>query len=369
MTARRIKGHWWVDFRFTHPDGRTERVRKRSPVDTKKGAEQFERERRAEMLQPQQAAREEVPTLAAFSVEFVENYAMVHNKPSEVEAKRSVLRTWLLPAFGKRKLDEIKLRDVETLKAKMLKEGKSAKRVNNTLTVLSRMLKYAEELEVIESVPRVRFVPVPAADFDFLDFDEYRRLVVAAEEEPLVRAAILAAGDAGLRSGEVRALKWSRLDFVSRQLTVAETFWRTKLGTPKGGRIGKVPMTEALTKALKAQRRPGFEFVFTDANGEPWTRDWADAALRRQCRRAGLREISWHKLRHTFCSHLAMQGASPKAIMELARHTSIGVTQRYMHLNPSHRSEAIALLDQRPFGLHLGTTGVPGLKSIGDTGG
>ncbi|MEO1339209.1 MAG: hypothetical protein AAFV29_26435, partial [Myxococcota bacterium] len=52
---------------------------------------------------------------------------------------------------------------------------------------------------------------------------------------------------------------------------------------------------------------------------------------------------------------LAMQGASPKAIMELARHTSIGVTLRYMHLSPNHRMEAIALLDRRPVGPYLGT--------------
>lgn len=363
MTARHIRGHWWVDFRFQHPDGRSERIRKRSPVDTKKGAQQFERERRAELLRPSAAKKEEVPTLQTFADEFIENYAEVHNKPSEVEAKRSVLRVWLVPAFGKRKLDAIRPRDIEALKARMLKEGKSAKRVNNTLTVLSRMLKYAQELEVIESVPRVRFVPVPAADFDFLDFDEYHRLLDAAEEEPSVRTAILAAGDAGLRAGEVRALKWSRIDFVSRQLTVAETFWQKKLGTPKGGRIGNVPMTAELTTALKAQRRPGVAFVFTNAKGEPWKRDWADAALRRQCRRAGLREISWHKLRHTFCSHLAMQGASPKAIMELARHTSIGVTQRYMHLSPVHRSQAIALLDERPRGHYLGTGDTPDRKA------
>jgi len=41
--------------------------------------------------------------------------------------------------------------------------------------------------------------------------------------------------------------------------------------------------------------------------------------------------------------------------MELARHTSIGVTLRYMHLSPNHRMEAIALLDRRPVGPYLGT--------------
>jgi site-specific recombinase XerD len=56
-----------------------------------------------------------------------------------------------------------------------------------------------------------------------------------------------------------------------------------------------------------------------------------------------------HKLRHTFCSHLAMRGAAPKAIQELAGHESLTTTLRYMHLSPSARDQAIALLNRREF--------------------
>jgi integrase len=50
-------------------------------------------------------------------------------------------------------------------------------------------------------------------------------------------------------------------------------------------------------------------------------------------------------LRHTFCSHLAMRGAPPRAIQELAGHRDLGMTQRYMHLSPALDS-AIRLLDR-----------------------
>ena len=62
-------------------------------------------------------------------------------------------------------------------------------------------------------------------------------------------------------------------------------------------------------------------------------------------RRTGLREIGWHDLRHTFCSHLAMKGAPVRAIQELAGHASIQTTQRYMHLAPSATRSAIDLLE------------------------
>ena len=53
-----------------------------------------------------------------------------------------------------------------------------------------------------------------------------------------------------------------------------------------------------------------------------------------------------HVLRHTFCSHLAMQGAPARAIQELAGHKDLKTTQRYMHLSPAADDDAIRLLDE-----------------------
>jgi hypothetical protein len=66
-------------------------------------------------------------------------------------------------------------------------------------------------------------------------------------------------------------------------------------------------------------------------------------------RRGGLRQQTGalHILRHTFCSHLAMRGAAVKAIQELAGHTELTTTMRYMHLSPAAREDAIRLLDRR----------------------
>lgn len=62
-----------------------------------------------------------------------------------------------------------------------------------------------------------------------------------------------------------------------------------------------------------------------------------------------------HKLRHTFCSHLAMRGAAPRAIQDLAGHANFTTTQRYMHLSPSTLSSAIDLLEKRGDILETGT--------------
>jgi Phage integrase family len=64
-------------------------------------------------------------------------------------------------------------------------------------------------------------------------------------------------------------------------------------------------------------------------------------------KRAGLKVTgNKHMVRHTFCSQLAMRGATVIAIKGLAGHRSIRTTMRYMHLSPSHKEAAIKLLDQ-----------------------
>jgi site-specific recombinase XerD len=66
-------------------------------------------------------------------------------------------------------------------------------------------------------------------------------------------------------------------------------------------------------------------------------------------RLAGLKATgNFHILRHTFCSHLAMRGAVPKVIQELAGHAQLSTTMRYMHLAKGHKEQAIRLLERRP---------------------
>jgi site-specific recombinase XerD len=70
--------------------------------------------------------------------------------------------------------------------------------------------------------------------------------------------------------------------------------------------------------------------------------------LWRACKRASLRQIGWHVLRHSFASHLVMKGATLKAVQELLGHADIRMTMRYAHLSASARREAVELLDRGP---------------------
>jgi integrase len=344
VAARRVNGRWFVDFRFQHADGRVERIRKRSPVQSKAGAEEFERQLRTSMLAPIRIAKE-VPTFSKYAAEFLETYAAANNKPSERSMKASILKHHLLPMFGEVRLDAIKMHAIEILKAGLLAKGLSRKRVNNILACLGKMLRYAHEIDLIEIVPRVKLLKVPQQRFDFLTFEELSRLVEALKDDPERLALVLLGAEAGLRQGETMALEWGDVDLVAGLLTVRRSSWKGVIGTPKSGRERKVPLTGRLRVALKAIKHLKSDLVLCHRDGSPFTQSAIEAALRFGCKKAGLRVITSHVLRHTFCSHLAMRGAAPKAIQELVGHSTLTMTLRYMHLAPSALREAVALLD------------------------
>ncbi len=256
------------------------------------------------------------------------SHARTNNKPSELDAKRSILTHHLLPTFGTRRLDEITGRDVEDLKARLLDAKKSKKRINNVLNVLSKILRYAEEIEIIDRTPKMKTLRVPPQKFDFFTFEELEQLVAASSVEPDWHAAVLVAGEAGLRLGELLALEWGDIDFRNGLLTVMRNDWRGLIGTPKSGRDRRIPLTTRATGALKAIRHLKGKLVFCWGDGSRWTNSTMRAGIKRQEKRAGLRVTGWHPLRHTFGSHLAMRGAPAIAIKELAGHASIAVTNR-----------------------------------------
>jgi site-specific recombinase XerD len=93
------------------------------------------------------------------------------------------------------------------------------------------------------------------------------------------------------------------------------------------------------------QEAPNGEYVFCNADGSPITKDITKWPLWRACRRAGLRKIGWHCLRHTFASHLVMRGVPLKAVQELMGYATIEMTMRYAHLSPDVKRGAVMLLD------------------------
>jgi integrase len=337
-----------TDIVFQHADGREERVRKVSPMQTRRGAEQYERQLRASLLAPK-PARKEVPTLSEFVPRYMQGYVLANRlKASSVAGKESIFKHHLIPRLGRRRLDHITDEDIQRLKAALI--DRAPKTVNNVLTVLSNVLRVALKWKLISQMPcAIDFYKVDNVVPEFYEFEDYERLIEAACKIDIrTMVSVLLGGDAGLRRGEIIALRRSDVDFRRRQLRVEVNDWKGIVDRPKGGRGRVVPMTDTLFEALTKNRHLRGDRVLTLDDGSPvpghTLHDWVERAQRR----AGLAATgNVHILRHTFCSHLAMRGAPTKAIQELAGHRHLSTTMRYMHLSPSERERAIGLLNAR----------------------
>ena len=345
------RGGWEVDVRVVLPDGGRQRDRRRAPVTSRSAALRWGQARERELLIHRPAAlkqtRKEVPTLRAFASRFLESHAEANRlKPSGIAAKETVLRVHLVPILGRKRLDAIATEDVQRLKARLT--HRAPKTVNNVLTVLNTMLKSAVEWDVLDKMPcTVRLLKVPRTSASFHDFAAYDRLVEAAQAIGAnAHIVVLLGGDGGLRCGEMMALEWDDVDLSLGHLTVQRSEWKGHVTATKGGRARHIPLTIRLRDALQAHRHLRSRRVLLGRNGRALTQKMVQDLMMWSARKARV-PAGVHILRHTFCSHLAMEGAPARAIQELAGHQNLSTTQRYMHLSPAARDSAIRLLDRR----------------------
>lgn len=338
MSIRKRGDKWWVDFKFNRT-----RYRKPCPDNTRAGAQAYETLLRYKLARGEPLeTKENKTTFKEFAANWFQTYVKNNNKYSEVISKEMILRVHLVPYFGSRKIADIGSLDVEKYKAKKLAEKLSPKTINNHLTVLRKSLQCGFEWDLLKVSPLIKRLKTSPSQYDFLTIEECRQLIVAAEGSwnEMIRVVL----ETGLRFGELIALTWEDVEFNKNMLTVRQAFAEGVLGSPKSNQIRYIPLSESVIEVLRNKNR-GKGYIFADVNGAPLKQTACIKKLHRICRKAGIRTIGWHCLRHTFASHLAQAGANLVAIQGLLGHSDIRTTMRYAHINDGALREAIGILN------------------------
>ncbi|MDD5437998.1 MAG: tyrosine-type recombinase/integrase [Patescibacteria group bacterium] len=343
MGVRKIKKSWWVDFQHD-----LRRIRKRSPSNSKIGAQEYEALLRRRLANGEDIEREstlgEDVLFRDFAREWFETSAKAANKPSEIRTKESILRNHLDPFFGQVELGLIDSKLTEEYKASKLSMKLSKKTVNNHLTILSRCLRVAHEWGKLEKLPKIVKLKAESQRFDFLSPVESVSLVQNCDE-PKWREMIFMALRTGMRLGELFGLEWSDVDFDRKLICVRHSIVRGIKGTPKNNKIRFIPITDELCRMIY-ERRQGKGLVFHRGDGTPLSYKIAENAIHRACKKAKIRLIGWHVLRHTFASQLVSEGVPLNTVQELMGHSSIIMTMRYAHLAPSALKSAVEVLEK-----------------------
>jgi integrase len=264
---------------------------------------------------------------------------------------RGVIDGYLDPEFGDRRLEEITPDDVDAYKARLLAEGRlSPRTVIRHLTVAHGVFGRARRVWKLEVNPaaadlveRPRYVLT--GEFDTYLGEEIELL--GAHADSAQDAALYETlGYTGLRLGEALGLNWGDVDFVAGLIHVKRNFTGKppRLKVPKGKRVRSVPMTPQVVDALgRLKERDHFvgddDAVFATALGgrlDAW-------ALRRRfyraIKRAGLRRIRLHDLRHAFAT-VAIGVLDPLAVQGYLGHAHYSTTSRYLHHRPRPQDAA-----------------------------
>jgi integrase len=228
-------------------------------------------------------------------------------RPSTVRDYRIVVNSALLPAFGEAPLEAITSAHVDAFRLRLVEEDRlSARTINKYLALIHGVLKRAQRVYGLSANATAgveRQAARRSGDFDVLSAEEVEALVRAAAS-PQDAALYATAAYAGLRLGELRALRWRDVDFGKRLIHVRRSYVQHDEGAPKSGRVRSVPLIDQTARPLDELSRREWttrdeDLVICNEIGE----HFEDSALRRRFyaarARAGLKPIRFHDLRHT----------------------------------------------------------------------
>ena len=289
---------------------------------------------------------------------------LVHEKTQvshrSYDGYESIVRVHLRPSLGSLSLAKLQPQALQSYYARACSGGLSPRTVAKHHRLLYSALKYAVRQRLIvrnmaELVDPPRWRP---KEMRSLSSEEVGRLLDACDAVtyPLVYVAVCS----GLRQGEVLALRWRDIDLDQGTISVARTLHHRRgvieFTEPKTGRSRRrVSATRSLVAYLTGYRQDrkilgmptkADDLAFCHRDGRPISPSTLAHAFTAAARRAGLENVRYHDLRHTFASIAFSRGAAPKLIQEALGHSSVAFTMdTYSHLIPGANDSVADLLD------------------------
>ena len=333
LYRRRGSPHWWI--RYSDANGRI--MRESSGTSEKKLARAILGKKKTLVAEGRHLDKKQV--LKTTFYELCTQYWQLWGQHKRMKGLSNMIEIWK-QSFGNVPLEELTQKRVEqflTWGMESEKRNWSSATRNRHLTMLKAMFNKGKEWELAmhNSAAGIKPLRENGARIRFLDIVEIRALLEAADDE--FRPILIAALHTGMRRGEILNLRWEDVNLKNRIITVQES---------KSGKKRMIPIDDTLygtLRLLPSRFHRGYVFPLP---GKP-ERRWQDFRKRfaSAVKKAGIKDFRFHDTRHTFASHLVMNGVDIKSVQELLGHASLAMTMKYAHLAPDHRLRAIKTLD------------------------
>jgi integrase len=330
LHKRRSTGYWYLYYQDEAGKKRSVSTRHKK----KPGAVEFLRTFKAREEEARRRVRN--ITLSVFIKEYLKSSKSYHT-PNSHESARAALNEFI-KIIGDITLAKITSRDVENFV--QVKRGVSVHTARRCYVTVRAALQKAVDWEYLSVNPFAKVTkPVaPEAPPLFFSKEEFRRLLDVIDSEDF-RLFCIVAVSTGLRLGELINLKWEHINLDGHVIHVQNS----NEFTTKSKRNRVVPMNQIIHEMLSRRKEnAATPYVFHRA-GRKLDKDYVSKKFKRYVLTAGVNDkLHFHSLRHSAASWLVQSGVSIFVVQQILGHSSVGVTEKYAHLQPTHLSDAVA---------------------------
>jgi integrase len=271
---------------------------------------------------------------------YMEEYSS-RNKAPRSHLRDKSLRDHLVGQFGDLTLAEITPSQISEYKTRRREKGASPRTLNYELALMSHAFNLAiKEWEWVRENPVAKVTREKVNNHieRWLTLEEQKNLLDKSAK--WLREIILFAVNTGLRQSEILDLEWSRVDLTRKTITILEQ---------KNQGRDTLPMSQGALKVLQNRaeaRLNGTNYVFHTRNSTKVSSRNLLRGFYTAAEKAGIENLRFHDLRHTFATRLAQAGVDLYTIQKLGRWKSTSMVTRYAHHHPESLRAGVEVLDR-----------------------
>jgi len=311
--------------------------------------------------------KEKSPTLTfkQYTDQWLETYVKSVRRLSTYQRYRDLLIRYAYPEIGSMPIDKITRGTVRDILLKLNGKGLSRSTIALMKDAISGSLSAALDSELIPVNPTkglIKSLHIERDKREHLDPLTHEEvnlfLQTCLKHSPEYYPFFLCAFRTGLRLGELLALQWGDIDWNGRFIQVSRSYKLGKTTGTKTGKVRRADMSDQLIETLKGllirRKKDGLKMglgeppeVIFQQHGRPMEQNYIRRQFKRILKKAGLREIRIHDIRHTYASLLLSDGVTPVYVKEQLGHSSIQMTvDIYGHWIPNSNRGAVNRLDK-----------------------
>lgn len=335
-------GNWVIEYRKPNGKLRRESIGKMG-VATKSMAKEVLRQREQQIkLGLYEMLEADIPTIAQFTDKYIRHIRDVKQNRSWELAVAQLKR--LETFFEGKILSNINSCDIDNYKLFRLKQVKPAT-VNRELACLSHLFNLAKKQKRFfgeNPVSISKLLPEHNQVERILTKDEEYRLLESSS--PALQSILLCALHTGMRKNEILSLKWNNVDLTKKLITLEHTNTKSK-------KMRRIPINSTLRKILLEQKLKvgSSNYVFLSTKGSPYKRhDSLKQSYTGACRKAKIKGLRFHDLRHTAATRMIESGASIVAVSRILGHADLKTTMRYAHPEDTLKNAVESLATYNP---------------------